>query len=370
VDMLTFESIPSDLIRHVIAIGDRRDGGLIAGLGFNTTIPIGDSNHTLEISNSGFQNFSNAISDEIARTIEQTNIEIQEMVDEASEDIQDQIESQDLPAEFNGIQIDLSGISLITEIGELTEVTGNELSDKDPLVIGASLEKMTLRLGINSNQELAFITSPAQVTARIAESLASSFFDSTAANTGMRGFNAPIIEEEIPSVGTDVEGMTIRPSIKIELGFPRGLGVSEFSSSNGNAEIETIDGRQHLTYILPLCDSDPCEETTDRVSLGFVLGYEFLLIEFMPYLTVILGLITLIILRRSSKRARKRKKLADEKKRARMAVQQNTAEVLLQDMNLPPPGTDWETAGGWGEDPWEDPYVDPAEVYMQGRKSR
>ena len=370
VDMLTFESIPSDLIRHVIAIGDRRDGGLIAGLGFNTTIPIGDSNHTLEISNSGFQNFSNDISDEIARTIEQTNIEIQEMVDEASEDIQDQIESQDLPAEFNGIQIDLSGISLITEIGELTEVTGNELSDKDPLVIGASLEKMTLRLGINSNQELAFITSPAQVTARIAELLASSFFDSTAANTGMRGFNAPIIEEEIPSVGTDVEGMTIRPSIKIELGFPRGLGVSEFSSSNGNAEIETIDGRQHLTYILPLCDSDPCEETTDRVSLGFVLGYEFLLIEFMPYLTVILGLITLIIFRRSSKRARKRKKLADEKKRARMAVQQNTAEVLLQDMNLPPPGTDWETAGGWGEDPWEDPYVDPAEVYMQGRKSR
>jgi len=259
---------------------------------------------------------------------------------------------------------------LITEIGQLTEVTGNELSDKDPLVIGASLEKMTLRLGINDNKELAFITSPAQVTARIAESLASSFFDSSAANTGMRGFSAPIIEEEVPSVGADVEGMTIRPSIKIELGFPRGLGVSEFSSSNGNAEIETIDGRQHLTYILPLCDSDPCEETTDRVSLGFVLGYEFLLIEFIPYLTVILGLITLIIFRRSSKRARKRKKLADEKKRARMAVQQNTSEVLLDDMNLPPPGTDWETAGGWGEDPWEDPYVDPADVYMQGRKSR
>ena len=154
IDMLTFESIPSDLIRHIIAIGDRRDGGLIAGLGFNTDIPIGDSNHTLEISNLGFQNFSNAISDEIARTIERTNIEIQEIVDEASGDIQDQIESQDLPAEFNGIKIDLSGISLITEIGELTEVTGNELSDKDPLVIGASLEKMTLRLGINSNQEL------------------------------------------------------------------------------------------------------------------------------------------------------------------------------------------------------------------------
>ena len=369
-DMLTFESIPSDLIRHVIAIGDRRDGGLIAGLGFDTAIPMGDTNHTLEISNSGFQNFSVAISDEIARTIEETNIEIQEMVDEASGDLQDQIEAQDLPAEFNGIKIDLSGIRLIAEIGELTEVTGNELSDEEPIVIGASLEKMTVRLGINNNQELAFVTSPAQVTARIAESLASSFFDSSAANSGMRGFTAPLIEEEIPAVGDDVEGMLVRPSIKIELGFPRGLGVSEFSSSNGNAEVELIDGRQHLTYILPLCDSDPCEETTDRVSLGFVLGYEFILIELMPYLTVILALITLIIFRRSSKRARKKKKLADEKKRAKLAQQQNTAEVLLDDMNLPPPGVDWESAGGWGEDPWEDPYVDPAEVFMQGRKRR
>ena len=53
-----------------------------------------------------------------------------------------------------------------------------------------------------------------------------------------------------------------------------------------------------------------------------------------------------------------------------MAVQQNSAEVLLNDMNLPPPGTDWEAAGGWGDDPWEDPYIDPAEVYMQGRKRR
>ncbi len=370
IDMLTFESIPSDLIRHVIAIGDRRDGGLIAGLGFNTDIPIGDENHTLEISNSGFQNFSVAISDEISRTIEQTNIDIQEMVDDASGDIQDQIESQDLPLEFNGIQIDLSGIRLITEIGQLSEVTGNELSDQDPIVIGASLEKMTVRLGMNDNKELAFITSPAQVSARLAESLAASFFDSSAANTGMRGFIVPSFEEEIPAVGENVEGMTIRPSIKIELGFPRGLGVSEFSSSNGNAEVEVIDGRQHLTYILPLCDSDPCEETTDRVSLGFVLGYQFILIELMPYLTVIFVLITLLIFRRSSKRARKRKKLLDEKKRAKMAVQQNTAEVLLDDMNLPPPGGDWESAGGWGQDPWEDPFEDPAEVYMQGRKTR
>ncbi len=369
IDMLTFESIPSDLIRHIIAIGDRRDGGLIAGLGFNTDISIGEENHTLEISNSGFQNFSVAISDEIARTIEQTNLEIQEIVDEASGEIQDQIESQDLPS-FNGIKIDLSGIRLIAEIGELTEVNGNELSDDDPIVIGASLEKMTVRFGINDNKELAFVTSPAHVSARIAESLASSFFDTSTANTGMRGFSAPLLEEEIPAIGEDVEGMTLRPSIKIELGFPRGLGVSEFSSSNGNAEVELVDGRQHLTYILPLCDSDPCEETTDRVSLGFVLGYEFLLIELMPYLTVILALMTLIIFRRSSKRARKRKKLLDEKKRAKLAQQQNTAEVLLDDMNLPPPGVDWESAGGWGEDPWEDPYVDPADVYMQGRKSR
>jgi hypothetical protein len=369
-DMLTFESIPSDLIRHIIAIGDRRDGGLIAGLGFDTEIPIGNENHTLEISNAGFQNFSVAISDEIARIIEQTNQDIQEIVDEATGDIQSEIESQDLPAEFNGVSIDLSGISLIAEIGDLMEVTGNELSDQEPIVIGASLEKMTMRLGINDNKELAFVTSPARVSAVVAESLVSSFFDSRAVNSGMKGFASPIIEEDVPSIGENVEGMIVRPSIRVELGFPRGLGLTEFTSAKGNGEIELIDGRQHLTYVLPLCDSDPCEETTDHVSMGFVLGYEFILIELMPYLLGIFGIFTLIIFRRSSKRARKKKKLEQEKKRAREAAKQNTAEVLLEDAGVPPPGVDWESSGGWGVDPWDDPYEDPADVYMQGRKRR
>jgi len=371
-DMLTFESIPSDLIRHVIAIGDRRDGGLIAGLGFNTDIPIGNENHTLEISNEGFQNFSVAISDEIARTIEQTNQDLQEIVDEANEEIQSEIDAQDLPngIDFNGIAIDLSGIRLIAQIGDLLEVTGNELSDAEPIVIGASLEPMTMRFGVNDNKELALVTSPARFSAEIAESLASSIFDSRAASSGMRGFATPMIDEEVPAIGENVEGMIVRPSIKIELGFPQGLGVSEFTSENGNGEIEIIEGRQHLTYILPLCDSDPCEETTDRVAVGFVLGYEFILIELMPYLLGILGLFTLIMFRRSSKRAKKKKKLEQEKKRARMAAKQNTAEVLLEDAGVPPPGVDWESSGGWGVDPWDDPFDDPADIYMQGRKRR
>ncbi len=174
---------------------------------------------------------------------------------------------------------------MIAQIGDLIEVTGNELSDAEPIVIGASLEPMTMRFGINDNKELAFATSPAHFSAEIAESLASSIFDSRAVSSGMRGFTAPTVEEEVPAIGENVEGMFVRPSIKIELGFPQGLGVSEFNSEKGNGEIEIIEGRQHLTYFLPLCDSDPCEETTDRVSVGFVLGYEFILIELMPYLS-------------------------------------------------------------------------------------
>ena len=53
-----------------------------------------------------------------------------------------------------------------------------------------------------------------------------------------------------------------------------------------------------------------------------------------------------------------------------MAMKQNTAEVLLEDTGLPPPGLDWESSGGWGQDPWEEFYEDPADVYMQGRKRR
>ena len=49
------------------------------------------------------------------------------------------------------------------------------------------------------------VTNPAQISANIMESLASSFVDGLAVNSGMSGFAAPVYTAEVPSVGSTSE---------------------------------------------------------------------------------------------------------------------------------------------------------------------
>jgi len=210
------------------------------------------------------------------------------------------------------------------------------------------------------------ISNPAQISASVMETLAGSFVDGLAVNSGMSGFAAPVYTTEVPSVGSTSGGLELKPGVEVNLGFPRGLGVAEIHSEQGNAAVETIDGRQHVTYRVPLCETEDCADSTDTLSFTLMLGYQFILIEMTPYLTALAMLIIFLMYRRHAKRAKKRAILEEEKKRARRAVIQNTQEVLLED-GLPPVPMDgdWSESGGWGEDPWAE--NDPAEIYMQGR---
>ena len=57
VPYVSVESIPSDLIRHVIALGDEREGGLLTGLVDTPILPLGDVDHYLEVSDRVFRIF-------------------------------------------------------------------------------------------------------------------------------------------------------------------------------------------------------------------------------------------------------------------------------------------------------------------------
>ena len=70
--------------------------------------------------------------------------------------------------------------------------------------------------------------------------------------------------------------------------------------------METIDGRQHVTYRVPLCETEDCSESTDTLSFTLMLGYEFILIEMTPYLTALAMLIIFLMYRRHARRAKKR----------------------------------------------------------------
>ena len=368
VPYISVESIPADLIRHVIALGDDRDGGLLAGLVDAPVLPFGDTNHTLEVSDQGFQNLSIALTQFIDDSIQQLNQDIDDEMDGLNDQLKADLEAQGIPVEFNGLVIDLSGVSLVTEISPFTEIQGTELSDENPITIGASLEKTTIRIGMMEGKMFGIetISNPAQISASVMETLAGSFVDGLAVNSGMSGFAAPVYTTEVPSVGSTNGGLELKPGVEVNLGFPRGLGVGEIHSEQGNAVVETIDGRQHVTYRVPLCETEDCADSTDTLSFTLMLGYQFILIEMTPYLTALAMLIIFLMYRRHAKRAKKRAILEEEKKRARRAVIQNTQEVLLEDGLAPlPMDGDWSESGGWGEDPWAE--NDPAEIYMQGR---
>ena len=368
VPYISVESIPSDLIRHVIALGDEREGGLLAGLVDPPILPLGDVNHSLEVSDQGFQNLSIALTQFIDDSIQQLNQDLEDEMDGLNDQIKADLEAQGIPVDFNGLSIDLSGISLVTEISPFTQIQGTELSDDNPITIGASLEKTTIRIGMMEGNMFGIetIANPARISASIMESLAGSFVDGLAVNSGMRGFAAPVYTAEVPSVGSTNAGLELKPGVEVNLGFPRGLGVAEIHSEQGNAAVETIDGRQHVSYRVPLCETEDCADSTDTLTFTLMLGYEFILIEITPYLTALSMLIVFLMYRRHAKRAKKRAILEEEKRRARRAVIQNTQAVLLED-GLPPMPMDgdWAESGGWGEDPWAD--NDPAEIYMQGR---
>ena len=55
------KTIPSDLIRHIVAYGDEQEGGLNGLVGKTIEVPLGNEIHQLELSNDGLQAFANSL---------------------------------------------------------------------------------------------------------------------------------------------------------------------------------------------------------------------------------------------------------------------------------------------------------------------
>ena len=63
--------IPADIIRRIIAIGDRKPGVLLSGSEQQAMIPLSSGDYNFEVSNSGLIGLSNALMDEIEIAFEE-----------------------------------------------------------------------------------------------------------------------------------------------------------------------------------------------------------------------------------------------------------------------------------------------------------
>ncbi len=343
---LEIETIPSDLIRHIIAYGDEQEGGVNGLLGKTIEVPLGDEIHQLELSNDGLQAFANSLSD---------------MMNDKISTMQ---ESDDL------LTVDLSSLHFSASVDRMERPYNGIINDDKPIKFILQLDKTMIRAKYLDGA-ITISTSSAQGAI---PSLMNGMLDvfnirNAGESDGVVTLPPePVVEEVSPifmvedvDSGTDSnmdgnsnndQDLVIRPALVFELTMPAGLHL-EFTSSLGRDEQNTVEGnRQHILYRAPLCigeNTNNCEaEQSDEVSLQFTVGYGFIIQELMSYLFVLLAIIFILFYLRS--RRKKRKRLAKEQTLIQVrSAKSNTYEVERELLGISPTSA---TSGSGADIDW------------------
>ncbi len=291
---LDIEAIPSDLIRRFVNLGDQIDGGLLAPLRDNLTVPFEGEEIPFVLTEDGLNNFAREIGGIVETRV---NGEMQTAIDEVNE----------------GGEVflkDPGQISISVSIDGLENSPTVALSDLRPIRVVVEVSQTNIHVeyvgGSNSNENLA--TSGMSVWTN----------SLLAANDGINGIEVPPGEDiafDIPTPTFEIEDEIISPSVRVRITLPWGIGFSNFQSDMGRGVITDNDGSQMLTYYVPLCTEDTveaCEQQSDTVSFRMVVGYDFILAQLMGYIALIIGLLVLFMMWRRNRKRRKRERKAKE----------------------------------------------------------
>ena len=126
--------IPADIIRRIIAIGDRKPGGLLSGSEQQAMIPLSSGDYNFEVSNSGLIGLSNALMDEIEIAFEELEkIGSQELI---------------LGTETLESNLDIEPLPIKLEIPPMEMPMNMEISDTNPIEIGVRVSSSSLTIAL------------------------------------------------------------------------------------------------------------------------------------------------------------------------------------------------------------------------------
>jgi hypothetical protein len=327
------KTIPSDLIRHIVAYGDEQEGGLNGLVGKTIEVPLGNEIHQLEISNDGLQAFADSLAN---------------MMNDKLSTMQ---QSDDL------LTVDLSSLRFSASVDRMERPYNGIINDDKPIKFTLQLDKTIIRAKYLDG---AITISTASAQGAI-PSLMNGMLDVFDIRNAKESDGVvtlppePVVEEVSPifmvedmDSGTDSnmdgnsnndQDLDIRPALVFELTMPTGLEL-EFTSSLGRDEQNTVDGnRQHILYRVPLClgeNTNNCElDQSDEISLQFTIGYGFLIQELLSYLIFLLAIIFLLFYWRS-KRKKKKRAAKEEKLIQVRSAKSNTYEVERELLGVSP----------------------------------
>ncbi len=301
--------IPSDLIRRMVAVGDRRDGGLLAGSAQKATIPLSSGDYDMEISNEGLQ----ALADKLVDEVDVGFDEIEKM---GAQDIiiGSRTYSSDLDIETIPFDLNIQHLSMPLDI---------EASDLEPVKVTIRIDSASLTLGLVGD-EVRVNIAPAVVRAN---PLASALSDLGLVFTdfGVSAEDA-IFHSIVPPIMEHTLWGTIRSSARLSITMPDSLRLTMFESDLGLGELREEDGKQVLVYRTPVCPTADswaeCYREHDDIRWSAEVSYGLILGELMPYIFVIVFFLGLAVSRWKRHR--------DQRKAHAKDVEQAMEEQLLE----------------------------------------
>ena len=315
-DDITLHPVPADLLRRAIVMGDRLQGGLLAGSDLEAPLDLGVGEPIdVEISNLGMEMLG-----------EELEMRSSEIIDaEGSFNT-----VQDFGMGPYTISADLLHLPVSPSLGfgDTTMPSNSEVGDSVPLRFGFKIERTVVTAALRG-EDIDIKAQPAAIGFIIANQMAAAFGSPILTDSGVQVEGAEFFLEVTPLMEHTVFG-TIRSSARMEIHLPNSVRLLSFESQMDLGELTEVDGRQVVVYRTPVCPDATtwaqCSKNSDIVSYSVEVSWMFVLGELTPYLFVLLVGLGLLISRR-----RRRKMERNEKKQEESsAEEQKIAELAME----------------------------------------
>ena len=306
--------VPSDLLRRGIVIGDRIDGGLLAGSDLEAPIDLGVGEPImLEISNQGLQDIGDELTIRSGEIIESFG---------GIETVQDfGMGPYSIVAAFDDTP-------LIAVFDTVTMPTNSEAGDTVPMRLGFEVESTVVSAKLRG-EEISIAAQPASIGLSISRQMLAAFGYPVMNSSGVHVDGLEFFLEVTPLMEHTVFG-TIRSSARMEIHLPSSVRLLSFESREGLGELLEQDGRQVVVYRTPVCPDattwTQCRENYDILSYSLEVSWIFIIGELAPYIFILLFGLGLLISRR-----RRRKREHEEKKQEESsAEEQKLTELAME----------------------------------------
>ena len=305
-DEIDLLPVPADILRRIIVIGDRLEGGLLAGSDLESSIDTGFGEPIdFEVSNNGIQ--------ELARTLTESSSEMIAELGEIG------LENQDLGIGYYSFNANLERTPFTADFGTIQMRDDPETSDRVPLKLLSRIDNAEIEMSLRQDQ-VDISIQPASVALRASSVIASAYGMPFFSDTGMQIEGASITQRITPLMEHTVFG-TVKSSARFQILMPDSVRIVSFESEMGLGELGTISGRQVINYSLPTCPEAEswaqCSKNsnTDTVTYSIEVTWIFLIGELAPYALVLVVFVSLSVSRfrrkRKERKAWKTKRLAD-----------------------------------------------------------